>query len=217
MRARSFELSKEVKMNLLNVYRAAGLCICLTASGSIASGQNPTGQNGRENTGQSPTQPSNTPGQPSTPSQADRDRTNTASTTTSSTSTSFVGKAIEISSAEIQLGQLASRKAQNDRVKSFAQMMVKDHTDGLTKLQRLQESPRTSTSTTSNQPANSQNRETNTTADDKSTRDTTSPSATSSSMPPLSTEHRQLMSRLEGMSGAQFDREYINAMVTGHR
>ena len=127
-------------------------------------------------------------------------------------------------SAEIQLGQLASRKAQNDRVKSFGQMMVKDHTDGLSKLQRLQDSARTITSTpsnqppnTSNQPPNTQNRDTNPTTGNKSTGDTASPSTSSSSIPPLSAEHRQLMTRLEGMSGAQFDREYINAMVNGHR
>ena len=102
--------------------------------------------------------------------------------------------------------------------------MVKDHTDGLSKLQRLQDSARTITSTpsnqppnTSNQPPNTQNRDTNPTTGNKSTGYTASPSTSSSSIPPLSAEHRQLMTRLEGMSGAQFDREYINAMVNGHR
>src|SRR5688572_27171689 len=36
-------------------------------------------------------------------------------------------------------------------------------------------------------------------------------------LPPLSQVHQQLMTRLRGFSGAEFDREYINAMVSGHR
>jgi len=49
----------------------------------------------------------------------------------------FLSKAIEINEAEVQLGQLASTKAQSPDVKSYAQMLVKDHTAGLQKLQKL--------------------------------------------------------------------------------
>jgi predicted outer membrane protein len=38
---------------------------------------------------------------------------------------------------EVVLGQIAENKAQNDRVKEFARMMVKDHQQALTQLQRM--------------------------------------------------------------------------------
>jgi predicted outer membrane protein len=40
----------------------------------------------------------------------------------------FVKKAIEGGNVEVQLGQLASQKAQSEDVKHFAQKMVTDHT-----------------------------------------------------------------------------------------
>src|SRR5678816_2964382 len=110
-------------MKFLHAYRIVGLCIALTASSYVALSQNPQAPEGRGNPGQSTTQPRSTPGQSSTSPQTDRDRANIPSNTAASSS-SFVGKAIEINSAEVQLGQLAAKKATNERVKSFAQMMV---------------------------------------------------------------------------------------------
>ncbi len=46
----------------------------------------------------------------------------------------FVRKAAAANSAEIQLGQLASQRAQNPDVKQFAQKMVTDHTLALDQL-----------------------------------------------------------------------------------
>ena len=43
-------------------------------------------------------------------------------------------KLAEANYAEIELGKLAEGKAQNPRVKEFADMMVKDHTEGLDKV-----------------------------------------------------------------------------------
>jgi len=45
---------------------------------------------------------------------------------------------IEMNNAEIALARIAQGKAQNAKVKSFAEMMVKDHTAALTKLQSVQ-------------------------------------------------------------------------------
>jgi putative membrane protein len=50
-------------------------------------------------------------------------------------------KAIEINVAEIEAGKMASGKAENARVKEFAEMMVKDHTDALTKLRAVNGAP----------------------------------------------------------------------------
>jgi putative membrane protein len=44
-------------------------------------------------------------------------------------------QAIEMNNAEIALARMASGKAQNAKVKSFAEMLIKDYTDALTKLQ----------------------------------------------------------------------------------
>jgi putative membrane protein len=48
-----------------------------------------------------------------------------------------VEQAIEITVTEINLGKEAEMKTQNAHVKSFAQMMVKDHTDALAKLRMV--------------------------------------------------------------------------------
>jgi putative membrane protein len=102
-----------------------------------------------------------------------------AATPAANPSTGFLISAIELNAAEIQLGQLAVTKAQSERVKAYAQMLVKDHTAALQKLQRVQ--------------------------------------GEASSIPPLTTTHVELKARLSGLSGAEFDRAYIEAMVAGHR
>jgi putative membrane protein len=96
----------------------------------------------------------------------------------SSPGDTFLNKAIESNSAEVQLGKLAATKSQNPKVKTYADMLVKDHTAALTKLQKLQ------------------------------------PGDVNVA---LSTEHEKLMMRLSGLSGGEFDREYMDAMVNGHR
>jgi len=88
-------------------------------------------------------------------------------------------KLAEANFAEIELGKLAQGKATNPRVKEFADMMVKDHTEGLNKVR-----------------------------------------AADSSIPSdmkMNPRHQQTYDRLSKLSGADFDREYIKAMVTDHQ
>ena len=47
-------------------------------------------------------------------------------------------QAIEMNNATVAVARIASGQAQNARVKSFAEMMIKDHTAALTKLQNVQ-------------------------------------------------------------------------------
>jgi putative membrane protein len=83
--------------------------------------------------------------------------------------------------AEIQLGQLASERAQSPEVKQFAQQMVRDHTRAGNELK---------------QAVSGQNVDLNANEMDQ--------------------KHEQLMARLRGLRGAEFDREYMKAMVEGH-
>jgi putative membrane protein len=90
------------------------------------------GQNPNPPSPQQPTLPPGPRGQAPPPQPGPR---STAATPAPET---FFDKAVEINEAEVQLGQLANTKAQSDRVKTYAQMLVKDHSAALQKLQRLQ-------------------------------------------------------------------------------
>jgi putative membrane protein len=90
-----------------------------------------------------------------------------------------LAKLIEMNVAEVEAGKLAIGKAENAKVKDFAQMMVDDHTQALTKLRGLQGGQ---------------------TSDVK-------PNA----------KHQQTADRLAKLSGAQFDRQYMQTMVNDHQ
>jgi len=96
------------------------------------------------------------------------------------TSVNLMMKAIEINVAEVELGKMASAKATHPRVKEFAELMVKDHSDALTKLHELQGD---------------------------------------GAMPDVkpNMKHQQQADRLSKLSGADFDREYMKAMVADHQ
>ena len=93
----------------------------------------------------------------------------------------FTRQAMLANKAEVKLGELAAQKAQNAEVKEFAQMMVKEHTNGLNALKEAVKG-----------------------------QGVEEPSQ-------LDTKHQTLYDRLSKLSGAEFDREYMKAMVDGHR
>ncbi len=82
--------------------------------------------------------------------------------------------------AEVQLGKMASEKGSSPDVKSFGQMMVKDHTQANNELKQVASQLKV--------------------------------------QPPAQVDqkHKDLSDKLSKLSGAEFDREYINAMVMGH-
>jgi putative membrane protein len=104
---------------------------------------------------------------------------------------SFMARAIETNAAEIELGKLAEKKSENPRVRSYAAMLVRDHTDALNVLHRL--------------------------ATGGASADTGIENAQSPVKVTLSKEHQQLFDRLSELSGPDFDREYISAMLQEHR
>jgi putative membrane protein len=100
--------------------------------------------------------------------------------TMSSEDLSFLAQAIELNFAEVELGGLVPSRAQSPRVKSYGEMLVKDHWTALGKFQALE-------------PGGSKTK------------------------PQLSPKHEELKMKLSELNGADFDREYIDAMVKGHR
>jgi putative membrane protein len=74
-----------------------------------------------------------------TPDASSAQPSSSASTPTSAANTNpdqdFINNAAKGNRAEITLGKMVAAKSKNPSVKQFAQMMVKDHTDALAKLQ----------------------------------------------------------------------------------
>jgi len=97
--------------------------------------------------------------------------------------TQFVEHMMMDGMAEVQLGKLASERAQNANVKQFAQTMVRDHSKAGDELKQITDR--------NNIPV----------------------------QPPaqLDEKHRDLMNRLSKLQGAEFDGEYMKAMVDGHQ
>lgn len=93
---------------------------------------------------------------------------------------SFVEQAAISSLAEIQTGNMALTRSQNDEVKSFAQQMILDHTKANVELTQI--------------------------ATKKSLKVPTEPDSA----------HKSIADRLAKLSGAEFDRDYVKAMVDDH-
>ena len=102
----------------------------------------------------------------------------------------FLMKAMEANAAEVKLGELAESKAQDQRVKDFAAMVVKDHTMALDKMQMLMDQRAT----------------------DKVSRATKTDWHTMK----LTPMQQKTFDRLSKLSGSEFDREFMQTMVTDH-
>ncbi len=92
----------------------------------------------------------------------------------------FVNEVVAASTAEVELGRMASERAMDPEVKQFAQMMVRDHTAAGTGFKQMlaQHSMQV--------------------------RDV------------MDEKHRDLSQELSRLQGAEFDHEYMAAMVDGH-
>ena len=110
----------------------------------------------------------------------------------------FLSKAMEMNAAEVKLGETAMGKTQNTRVTDFAQMLVNDHKQALDKIMELRDE-RTITSVSG------------------TTDNTRTDTHRNAADVPLIAEHQRTYQRLSALSGADFDREFINEMVRGHR
>ncbi len=111
----------------------------------------------------------------------------------------FLSRAMEVNAAEVKLGEMAMNKTQNARVKDFAQMLVNDHKQALEKIMELR-AARTTTDV----------------SDTDKTRNNADIHRNAADVP-LTAEHQRTYQRLSALSGTDFDREFINEMVRGHR
>lgn len=93
----------------------------------------------------------------------------------------FATDAANAGLAEVAIGQLASEKATNAKVKDFAKMMVTDHTKANDELAAIAK-----------------------------TKNITLPSAPDE-------DHQKKKTELAAKSGAEFDKAYVDAMVSGHK
>jgi putative membrane protein len=93
----------------------------------------------------------------------------------------FLKEAAQGGQMEVELGNVATKKASNDRVKAFGKRMTEDHGKANKELAAL---------------AKKKNVQVSKTLDDK---------------------HKREVDRLSKLSGSEFDREYMAAMVKDHK
>ena len=104
---------------------------------------------------------------------------NAMSKMTTDSPADFVKEAAQGGMAEVELGQLASKNAQDPEVKKFGQMMVTDHGKANAELKTL---------------AGKKNW----------------------TMPTDIGSHKSTMDKLQGLKGADFDKAYVDEMVSDH-
>jgi putative membrane protein len=93
----------------------------------------------------------------------------------------FVEKMAQVNLAEVKLGQLASERAANAQVKTFARKMIGDHQKANNELKQVASKMAVQLPTQTD------------------------------------AKHQELYDRLSKLKGAEFDREFMKAMVDGHQ
>jgi putative membrane protein len=106
--------------------------------------------------------------------------------------TAFLTKAMEGNAAEVKMGELAQTKAQDQKVKEFAAMVVKDHTMALDKMQMMLEERKNAKVAPNTQDSNWHNIK-------------------------LNSMHQRNFDKLSKLSGPDFDREFMRMMTTAHQ
>jgi predicted outer membrane protein len=109
----------------------------------------------------------------------------------------FLSRAMEMNTAEIRMAELAVDKTQNPNIKTFAQMVIRDHNQALARLRNLRD----------NRLASSVAGKTD--IDQKTTKSIADVT--------LTPQDQQTLDRLSKLSGADFDREFMNTMIQDHR
>ena len=109
----------------------------------------------------------------------------------------FLSRAMEMNTAEIRIAELAVDKTQNPNIKTFAQMVIRDHNQALARLRNLRD-----------------NRLASSVAGKTDIDQKTAKSIADVSLTP---QDQQTLDRLSKLSGADFDHEFMNTMIQDHR
>jgi putative membrane protein len=172
-----------------------------------------------------------------TDTKRDQDMNKSASAGTSTTGMlsaadkKFVMEAAHGGMMEVDLGKLAAQKAMSEEVKQFGQRMVDDHSKANDELMQLASSKGITLNHSSGTSATSGGTDSQTTS---STTQTSSTGQTSSAQTtgantmsgPRSSgsddetkmmkKHQDMVSKMSALSGAEFDRKYMEHMVKDH-
>jgi putative membrane protein len=106
----------------------------------------------------------------------------------------FVQKALKGGQMEVKMGQLAQQKGQNQEVKNLGQALVRDHTQANQQLQQIAQSLNISATDPQGRKEAHEGHD----ADKHQ-------------------KHQQAMTKLEGQSGAEFDKEFVRMAIKHHK
>ena len=109
----------------------------------------------------------------------------------------FLSKAMESNTFDVRLAEMAVNKTQNDHVKEFAQIIIRDHTQAIDQMKKLRDARMADSVSSKDQ------------VDTKTTKN--APDVQ------LTPEHQRTLDRLASLSGADFDREFMDVMVREQR
>lgn len=123
----------------------------------------------------------------STPAARDNAAVGTAGNNNLAADRDFIREHVAMGESEVALGRLASQKGTHAEVKRFGEMMVRDHTAAGQELKQIHAQLAA---------ANAENRP----AADTDARD----------------DHKDALEDLQGLSGREFDRKYMDLMVDHH-
>jgi predicted outer membrane protein len=111
--------------------------------------------------------------------------------------TDFLVKAVEMNTAVVRFAEMAANRTQNPKIKEFAQMLVRDHNQALDEISELRDTRLADSLFDKNQ------------IDSKI--------AKAAAAVQLTPEHQRASEKLSSLSGADFDREFIDLIVRDHR
>jgi putative membrane protein len=139
----------------------------------------------------------------------------------------FVMEAAHGGMMEVELGKLATQKAMSDDVKQFGQRMVDDHSKANDELMQLASSKgimmshsmgSNSTAGGTDSQTSDSNAQSSASATQSSGSNTTSGQGSNASADDakMMKKHQEMVSQLSALSGAEFDRKYMEHMVKDH-
>ncbi len=123
-----------------------------------------------------------------TPNTAARDTVGTAGSTNLNADRDFVREHVAMGESEVALGRLAAQKGTHAEVKRFGEMMVRDHTAAGEELKQIQSKLAANTASDNNR----------------------------MNAPDARDDHKDALEDLQGLSGREFDRKYMDLMIEHH-